>query len=103
MLREILFLHRQESEKLSDEEMSVAAMEVLRRLFGEDIPQPVSVMATKWGSDTYSRGALPFMSPFLAMRTHMQCLIEILIYNLSQAFSADAHGNTSVLRRLNAL
>lgn len=64
MLRETIFLHCQESEKLSDEEMSAAAMEVLRRLFGEDIPQPVSLMTTKWGSDTYSRGAPPLHGPF---------------------------------------
>ena len=47
----------QDSESMSDEEMSAAAMEVLKRLYGEDIPVPVCSRATKWGSDIYSRGA----------------------------------------------
>lgn len=46
----------QESEKLSTEEMVAAAMEVLRRLFGEAIPKPTASTATKWGSHVYARG-----------------------------------------------
>ena len=33
-----------------------AAMEVLRRLFGDAIPQPVASMVTRWRSDEYARG-----------------------------------------------
>ena len=46
----------QESERLSTEEMTAAALEVLRRLFGESVPEPTASIATKWGSDTYARG-----------------------------------------------
>ena len=46
----------QESERLSTEEMTAAAMEVLRRLFGDSIPEPTASIATKWGSDAYARG-----------------------------------------------
>lgn len=41
---------------MSDEELSAAAMEVLRRMFGADIPEPVSALATKWGSDAFAKG-----------------------------------------------
>ena len=32
-------------------------MGVLRRLFGEAIPRPNAVAATKWAADPYARGA----------------------------------------------
>lgn len=36
--------------------MTAAAMAVLRRLFGDAIPDPVASVATRWGSDEYARG-----------------------------------------------
>ena len=44
---------------MSDEEISEAAMEVLRRMFGPTTPEPVCALATKWGSDAYARGMPP--------------------------------------------
>ncbi len=40
----------------STEEVVTAAMEVLRRLFGDAIPQPHASLVTKWRSDEYARG-----------------------------------------------
>jgi hypothetical protein len=37
--------------------MAEQAMGVLRRVFGAAIPQPSAVLATKWASDPYARGA----------------------------------------------
>ena len=36
--------------------MAEQAMGVLRRLFGEGIPAPSAVVATKWASDPYAKG-----------------------------------------------
>ena len=49
----------QECEERPSEEMTAAAMAVLRRLFGEAIPDPVASIATRWGSDEYARGEPP--------------------------------------------
>ena len=46
----------QECEERASEEMTAAAMAVLRRLFGDAIPDPVASIATRWGSDEYARG-----------------------------------------------
>ena len=46
----------QECEERPSEEMTAAAMAVLRRLFGDAIPDPVASIATRWGSDEYARG-----------------------------------------------
>lgn len=46
----------QECEERSPEEMTAAAMAVLRRLFGDAIPDPVASTATRWGTDVYARG-----------------------------------------------
>ena len=37
-------------------------MEVLRRLFGDAIPQPAASVVTKWRSDAYARGGRPLLS-----------------------------------------
>lgn len=39
--------------------MAEDAMCVLRRVFGGAIPDPVAVVASKWGSDPYALGAPP--------------------------------------------
>ena len=46
----------QAAESLSSEEVVAGAMEVLRRLFGDAIPQPIASMVTRWRSDEYARG-----------------------------------------------
>ena len=46
----------QECEERPSEEMTEAAMAVLRRLFGDAIPDPVASITTRWGSDEYARG-----------------------------------------------
>ncbi|KAK9903424.1 hypothetical protein WJX75_005208 [Coccomyxa subellipsoidea] len=59
-----------DSESMSDEEMSAAAMEVLKRLYGEDIPVPVCSRATKWGSDIYSRGSYSYVAVGASAKTY---------------------------------
>lgn len=51
------------AETASDAELGAAALEVLRRVYGADIvPEPRCVLATRWASEEFTRGApeLPF-------------------------------------------
>ncbi len=70
----------QECEKLTSEEMVAAAMEVLRRLFRDAIPQPTAGIATKWGSDEFARGTSPFI---IQPATAMSITLKINIHNLA--------------------
>ena len=47
-----------EAEAASDAEMGAAAVQVLRRVYGADVvPEPRCVLATRWASEEYTRGA----------------------------------------------
>jgi len=69
----------QECEKLTSEEMAAAAMEVLRRLLGDAIPQPTASIATKWGSDEFARGTSLFITQ---PSTSMSITLKISAHNL---------------------
>jgi len=47
-------------EKLSDEEIVAEGMDVLRKLYGDDIPEPEDHTITRWASDPFSRGSYSF-------------------------------------------
>ena len=47
-------------EKLSDEEIVIQGMEILKKLYGNDIPEPEDYIITRWASDPFSRGAYSF-------------------------------------------
>jgi monoamine oxidase len=49
-----------EVEKWSDEEIVEDAMTTLRRIFGNDIPEPEDWQITRWGSDPFSYGSYSF-------------------------------------------
>ena len=59
----------------STEEVVAAAMEVLRRLFGDAIPQPSASLVTKWRSDEYARGGCPILFPALLRTLVNACII----------------------------
>ena len=44
-------------EALSDEEMVAEAMVVLRKMYGEDIPDPDAWLITRWASDPFALGS----------------------------------------------
>lgn len=50
-------------EKLSDEEIVAAAMKTLRRMYGEDIPDPKAWLITRWGSDPFALGSYSHAAP----------------------------------------
>jgi monoamine oxidase len=44
-------------EDLSDDEIANRAMDMLRRVYGEHIPEPEEVLVTRWGKDHFSFGS----------------------------------------------
>lgn len=50
-------------ESLTDREIVVAAMRVLRKLCGREIPQPDAYYITRWASDPFSCGAYSHIPP----------------------------------------
>jgi len=47
-------------EPWSDQALAADAMRVLRRIYGEGIPDPTGVQVTRWGADPFARGAYSF-------------------------------------------
>ncbi|MCB0101776.1 MAG: FAD-dependent oxidoreductase [Anaerolineales bacterium] len=57
-------------EKLSDAEISAEAMKALRAMFGDDIPEPVGMLVSRWSRDPYSFGAYSYIPPFASGEDH---------------------------------
>jgi monoamine oxidase len=51
-------------EEFSDDEILKSAMQTLRFLYGDDIPEPESFLITRWGKDKFSYGAYSHIPPF---------------------------------------
>lgn len=49
-------------EKLTDQEIVNSAMNVLKTMYGQDIPEPVRYQISRWHSDPYSCGSYSFMA-----------------------------------------
>lgn len=49
-------------EKLTDQEIVNSAMNVLRTMYGQDIPEPIRYQISRWHSDPYSYGSYSFMA-----------------------------------------
>lgn len=53
-----------EIEDLSDDEIRAGAMNTLRMMFGDDIPEPEGMLITRWGKDPFAFGAYSHIPPF---------------------------------------
>jgi len=51
-------------EELCDDEIVTGAMQTLRVMFGDEIPEPEGVLITRWGQDPFSFGAYSHIPPF---------------------------------------
>ncbi len=51
-------------EDLSDDEIRAGAMQTLRVMFGDDIPEPDGMLVTRWGKDPFAFGAYSHIPPF---------------------------------------
>ncbi|KAF5025831.1 hypothetical protein F66182_2053 [Fusarium sp. NRRL 66182] len=52
-----------ETEHSSNDSLIAEATEVLRSVFGRDVPYPVEAMVTRWGSDRFARGSYSSAAP----------------------------------------
>ncbi|KAI1433761.1 vacuolar protein sorting 33A-like protein [Xylaria sp. CBS 124048] len=52
-----------ETEHTNNDELVAEATEVLRRVFGNGVPQPVHSIVTRWGSDRFTRGSYSSAGP----------------------------------------
>lgn len=57
-------------EDLGDGEIRAHAMQALRVMFGEDIPEPEGMLVTRWGRDPFSFGAYSHVPPFASGEDH---------------------------------
>ncbi|KAF5662386.1 lysine-specific histone demethylase 1 [Fusarium heterosporum] len=52
-----------ETEHSSNDSLVAEATEVLRSVFGHDVPHPIEAMVTRWGSDRFARGSYSSAAP----------------------------------------
>ncbi|KAH7272510.1 Sec1-like protein [Fusarium solani] len=52
-----------DTEHSSNDSLIAEATEVLRRVFGSEVPYPVEAMVTRWGSDRFARGSYSSAAP----------------------------------------
>ncbi|KAJ4009033.1 hypothetical protein NW752_008982 [Fusarium irregulare] len=52
-----------ETEHSSNDSLVAEATQVLRSVFGKDVPYPVEAMVTRWGSDRFARGSYSSAAP----------------------------------------
>lgn len=50
-------------EKLTDEQIVGAAMKTLRTIYGDDIPDPIASLITRWASDPLAGGSYSYLPP----------------------------------------
>ena len=85
-------------EKWADEAVVAAAMNVLRTIYGQSIPDPTGWLITRWGSDPFARGS--YSSPGIgSSNTDRDTLAEPIADRLFFAgeatirnYSATVHG-----------
>jgi monoamine oxidase len=85
-------------EELSDEEIIDGAMNTLRVIYGDSIPQPEGFVITRWGKDPFAYGSYSHIPPF-ASGDDLDALFEpvddVLYFAgeaTSRSFPATVHG-----------
>jgi monoamine oxidase len=79
------------SETKTDEQLSVEAMTVLKVMYGNSIPEPDKVLASRWHSDPYSRGSYAYVkagSQFSVREDYRQA-IDSRVFFAGEAASED--------------
>jgi Flavin containing amine oxidoreductase len=75
-----------QSETAPDGELKDMALAVLRRIFGDGIPDPVAHTATRWSSERYTRGAQAFFDrPFCRETNEKKNQILQSVYEQQEA------------------
>ena len=83
-----------EIEALTDEQIVESAMQTLRILYGDDIPEPTDFQITRWASDPFSRGSYSFCSlgSTPEMRRELARPLDGKLFFAGEATSVDYYG-----------
>jgi monoamine oxidase len=61
----------------SDEEIVASTVAQLRRLYGNDVPEPESAVVTRWQDDPFARGSYAYMLPGSVGPDHDQLAVPV--------------------------
>ncbi|KAI3323531.1 Sec1-like protein [Xylariaceae sp. AK1471] len=75
-----------DTEHSKNDELVAEATEVLRRVFGSKVPQPVHSIVTRWGSDRFARGSYSSASPTMQVDDY-----QIMAQPVGNLFFAGEH------------
>jgi len=83
-----------EIEAWTDEEIVESAMQTLRTLYGNDIPEPTDFQITRWASDPFARGSYSFCSlgSTPEMRRELAHPLEGKLFFAGEATNVDYYG-----------
>ena len=83
-----------EIEVLTDEEIVESAMQTLRILYGDDIPEPTDFQITRWASDPFARGSYSFCSVGSTpeMRRELARPLDGKLFFAGEATNVDYYG-----------
>ncbi len=87
-----------EIESWSDQDIVASAMQTLRTIFGENIPEPLDFQITRWASDPFARGSYSFnpVGAMPAMRQELAKPVGKRLFFAGEASERDyfstAHG-----------
>ena len=85
-------------EEMSDAEIVDDAMQTLRTVFGDDIPDPEDVQITRWAADPYAFGSYSFnaLGSTPEMRDHLAASVDNRLFfageATNRAYFATVHG-----------
>ena len=85
-----------ELEALSDEQIVTSAMQTLKRLFGDSIPDPIDYQITRWLSDPFTVGSYSFnaLGSIPEMRDELSKNIDGKLFFAGEATSREHFGTT---------
>jgi monoamine oxidase len=83
-----------EIEALTDEQIVESAMQTLRILYGDDIPDPTDFQITRWASDPFARGSYSFCSVDSTpeMRRELARPLDGKLFFAGEATNVDYYG-----------
>lgn len=85
-------------EAMTDEEITAEAMDVLRAMYGPNIPNPINVIQTRWNSDPFAKGAYGFMMAGADVETTRYKLrkpVSNRLFFAGEATSVDYYATTT--------
>lgn len=81
------------AELQSDEETKAQAMEVLRSMFGKDIPDPIGFLYPRWSTEPWAYGSYSNWPPGYSIEMHQNLRANLgHLYFAGEALSAEYYG-----------